>query len=429
MAVDTAEDSSLLWSTYRPGLYFGLRPLLPHESLLYGLLWYRAPTSSSTTDSSSLSAPPKATKLDTKDVRHECTQSPGLTYEFKRHDPRMGCLQTIADDDLGIAMDVGFAKSRDGNGWGVRIEGKVLHDDDKHLDRASRPDQFEFINYFGRDSEQGQLELREDAPDGTVIIAGEMAGLGKFEIRVRSDHGIVSTKKYGFKVAPGEIWKAKDIIVDAINFQVLDGHTVEVESTLYAVHTTVDGSWTIDIFFNSDSSTTHMDTSSLTALMDLNRLQFHNRFRSCFELDRFGNFEASEVAFARSTLSNLLGGIGYFYGTSIVDRHFRYPWDREDGEDKGEAKPHPEIVPAQTLLTATPCRSFFPRGFYWDEGFHLLLINRWDLDLGLRIISSWVDLIDQDGWIGREQILGEEARSRGGLPRLVALGAWRNSPI
>ncbi|SCZ89151.1 BZ3500_MvSof-1268-A1-R1_Chr1-1g00992 [Microbotryum saponariae] len=423
MAVDTAEDSSLLWSTYRPGLYFGLRPLLPHDSLLYGLLWYRAPTSSSPTDSSSSPAPPKATKLDTKDVRHECTQSPGLTYEFKRHDPRMGCLQTIADDDLGIAMEVGFAKSRDGNGCGVRIEGRVLQADDEPLDRASRPDQFEFINYFGRLGARGT----ESDPQGTVVIAGEMTGLGKFEIRVRSDHGIISAKKYGFKVAPGEIWKAKDIIVDAINSQVLDGHTVEVESTLYAVHTTVDGSWTIDIFFNSDSGTTHMDTSSLTALLDSNRLQFHNRFRSCFELDRFGNFEASEVAFARSTLSNLLGGIGYFYGTSIVDRHFKYPWDREDGEDKGEAKSHPEIVPAQTLLTATPCRSFFPRGFYWDEGFHLLLINRWDLDLGLRIISSWADLIDQDGWIGREQILGEEARSRVGLARLVALGAWRNS--
>lgn len=159
-----------------------------------------------------------------------------------------------------------------------------------------------------------------------------------------------------------------------------------------------------------------MDSSSLTALLKSNASNFRARFETSFDLAR--DFDSSEIAFAESTLSNMLGGIGYFYGTSIVDRHFKYPWDRESDEDEEETKPHPELVPAQGLLTATPCRSFFPRGFYWDEGFHLLLINRWDLNLGLRIISSWTDLIDRDGWVGREQILGEEARSR--VSRILA---------
>ena len=30
----------------------------------------------------------------------------------------------------------------------------------------------------------------------------------------------------------------------------------------------------------------------------------------------------------------------------------------------------------------------------------------------LDILKSWVDLIDEDGWVAREQILGEEARSK-----------------
>ena len=57
-----------------------------------------------------------------------------------------------------------------------------------------------------------------------------------------------------------------------------------------------------------------------------------------------------------------------------------------------------------------------------DEGFHLLQIGAWDNALGLEILKDWVGLINEDGWVGREQILGEEARSRvsSPLPILIA---------
>lgn len=37
--VEEASNSSLLWGTYRPNLYFGTRPRLP-ESLMTGLMWF-----------------------------------------------------------------------------------------------------------------------------------------------------------------------------------------------------------------------------------------------------------------------------------------------------------------------------------------------------------------------------------------------------
>lgn len=122
-----------------------------------------------------------------------------------------------------------------------------------------------------------------------------------------------------------------------------------------------------------------------------------------------------------------MGGIGYFHGSSIVDDSFAQEWDDEDEYEGGRGKSaDPRLTEPRELFTATPSRSFFPRGFYWyaqrelwlvltgarDEGFHLRVIGAWDNDLSLEILKSWIDLIDENGWVAREQILGEEARSR-----------------
>lgn len=73
-----------------------------------------------------------------------------------------------------------------------------------------------------------------------------------------------------------------------------------------------------------------------------------------------------------------------------------------------------EIVETQPyeLFTDVPFRPTFPRGFLWDSGFHNLIISRWDRRLSLEIIKSWISRIDENGWIAREQIPGEEARSK-----------------
>ena len=40
------------------------------------------------------------------------------------------------------------------------------------------------------------------------------------------------------------------------------------------------------------------------------------------------------------------------------------------------------------------------------------LVSLVKLEISLEILKDWIGLIDEDGWVAREQILGDEARSK-----------------
>jgi mannosyl-oligosaccharide glucosidase len=184
-----------------------------------------------------------------------------------------------------------------------------------------------------------------------------------------------------------------------------------------------DEEWTCESPFADDHNrlvslmTLKITDESLTRQLAEQSKTYDQRFAETFALP--AEFSSpSYTKFAQSITSNLIGGIGYFYGDSIIDRSFKQPYD-EDGTDDDDDDEYaytgpkgPTREPPRELLTATPSRSFFPRGFYWDEGFHLPIIADWDNDLSLEILKSWIDLIDENGWVAREQILGDEARSK-----------------
>lgn len=99
---------------------------------------------------------------------------------------------------------------------------------------------------------------------------------------------------------------------------------------------------------------------------------FNDRFETLFPTpDSFAvsSHEALK-SFSKAITSNLLGGIGYFYGSSIVDKGFAFEWDQEDdydydGEETQDSRQGARFTEPRALFTATPSRSFFPRGFYW----------------------------------------------------------------
>lgn len=174
--------------------------------------------------------------------------------------------------------------------------------------------------------------------------------------------------------------------------------------------------WGFDVHYRRLSSGTSTSEQGLSARISQASQAYDARFRETFTLP--SEFSSPEhTAFAQACTSNLVGGIGYFYGDSIIDRSFKHGYDDVDTQDDDwdDEKPlatGPEKTPERALFTATPSRPFFPRGFYWDEGFHLAIIGDWDNDLTLEILKSWVDAIDENGWVAREQILGEESRSK-----------------
>ncbi|KAI9599740.1 hypothetical protein KEM48_006666 [Puccinia striiformis f. sp. tritici PST-130] len=221
-------DQSLLWGTYRPNLYFGLRPRQPH-SLMTGMLWF------GTQDFQSLLVC----------TRHSCEQSDELDgYGFDKHDGRNFASHYLKDQLNNFDLRVQMLKvpgGQYGGSWVLRINGKPLDE--------ARPSKISLINYFGLDglgSFQLENEEDEEGIDGEVKIAGSTNQLGDFTIRIKDsptnkpavaavhaeDFGekLSRTQFLGVQIPAGSIWKAKDSIISAINefvHPLIDKYTVQ----------------------------------------------------------------------------------------------------------------------------------------------------------------------------------------------------------
>lgn len=132
--------------------------------------------------------------------------------------------------------------------------------------------------------------------------------------------------------------------------------------------------------------------------------RFQQKFQKTFpiKIKKDSDDNVLLLDFAKVTFSNMAGSLGYFYGSSLVRDD-----DKNNGINGGVSEI--EITDAVKywragLLTAVPSRSQFPRGFLWDDGFHGLLLGCWSVDLELQILGHWMDLLNYQGWIPREQV-------------------------
>ncbi|KAG1654229.1 hypothetical protein FOA52_005325, partial [Chlamydomonas sp. UWO 241] len=105
----------------------------------------------------------------------------------------------------------------------------------------------------------------------------------------------------------------------------------------------------------------------------------------------------------QSSLSELLGSMGYSHGTSKVRVR-----------NRGGGKPSSYMANTQPggLYASVPSRSFAPRPTMASEGFNQLLLMAFDPLLQRDSLAHWLDLMAHDGWIAGTQLLGEGARAR-----------------
>jgi len=154
-------------------------------------------------------------------------------------------------------------------------------------------------------------------------------------------------------------------------------------------------------------------------------------------------FTEKDIEAAKVCLSSVLGGMGYFQGRPSIGVAFDVEMDSGERALSKTTKFNQLVKLVNdksslvSLFSATPSRTSFPRGFLWDEGFHQMLISQWNPALSMDVISSWLNAMHfpcddaaatfseetstgstdsrnkcVGGWIPREMILGEEAKSR-----------------
>ncbi|RCK56264.1 putative mannosyl-oligosaccharide glucosidase [Candida viswanathii] len=312
-------------------------------------------------------------------IRHFYEQHDKMSKaNWVSYDPRIGGRQIIID----------FVKSEDGLSWGVKVRAKP-HKGFENVVTSFIWNVLGYdsnVKFAGVSPELGAFELEiNDGPKSNKHPAGRSD--------IDSELDPAKSHHYSLTVPDDNVWRARDIFM-TIDLQ-------DFEGNLHFVQKVYQGACEFDIVFTNalTPATEKITFDNLNSKIKQALEEFDAKFEQKFQLT--APFTGKKYKkFAKEVLSGLLGGLSYFYGDHLVDRETVFDEDSfESYQLEGKSEGPFE------LFTLVPSRPFFPRGFLWDEDFHLLPLLNYDSDLVLDIVKSWFNLIDDDGWIAREQIL------------------------
>lgn len=370
------------WGSYRPGVYFGMKSRSAKD-VVTGLMWFL----------------PKHVSQGSLGLRHWCEQGDNLKqWGWNKHDGREFGIQNIVD--RGVNIETSFVKVMGGSAGGDWSNRVVVE--------GVKGTEVSLLYYAAlEEGADASLEPRYEEEGGELgSIEGRSATLGSWRLWWQPSDSSTVTDRFHIVTHTMGLHTITDTVMRS--FRLFNGRTIGLESSLekkgkqpnlVVFQITGVVPFTLDLAFESGSHVERENSlvgDKYSKLLKKKEEAFDLRFEETFHLTGKG-FNNSAVTFAQSAMSNMVGGIGYFYGSSVVrSRH------------NSLAVPYWDAP----LYTGVPSRSFFPRGFLWDEGFHNLLISRWDRDISADIVAHWMDLMNSEGWIPREQILGKEARAK-----------------
>lgn len=382
------------WGTYRSGVYFGLRTRDPH-SLITGLMWYF----------------PHLLRQDGSGLRHWCEQNDKLDkYAWMEHDGKTFGIQEIVDNSA--ILTTTFIKTsggKHGGDWTTRIAVTSKN-------QIQNGEEISLLFYTAMEENvKGWIKVNLSDEKQLTSIEGNTQNLGSFTINLNMIQGTVEEHSFLVTVVSG-LNVLKETVLQNLRLASLKGSSKKYivlageqiplsadgkkkDANFIATQVTGRIPFEIEISYESGSFINRVDKltgQNYDRALEMHRQLFDEKFEKVFKL-RSKGFTEEEIKFAKMALSNMMGSIGYFYGSSQVQSQYT----------KG-----PVPYWKAPLYTSVPSRSFFPRGFLWDEGFHGLLISIWDLEIELDIINHWFDLMNIEGWIPREMILGQEALAK-----------------
>ncbi|KAL0207634.1 hypothetical protein P9112_012262 [Eukaryota sp. TZLM1-RC] len=375
-ALTPDHSSRTFWGTYKPGHFFGVRSRSP-DSFHFGVAWM------------SLSDPQALSK-----IRHECTKNEldsGIYLTYKQHDFFNFAVEEILDHEYNLNLTISFVKTNDYSEWSVSVETAPI-DSTKPLSVISifpyirGPHDISITPFtlsnghrtplasFSQASGEYQFLVVSPTDVNFDLVSFPPGSESLFSQQIA--HSIIGDKKNQITGLLSGKYKSSGNLLLA---QVLSKGKMKFNCLLFKDNQMV-----------TDGLISSRINSMKTKLTNDNE---------AFSL-QFDNLSNSHRALAMSTLSNLYGGAGYWYGHSTVSERTK----------KGSTSLY--ATPDAEHFSFTPSRTFFPRSFLWDDGFHLMVVAKYEPLLAADVINSWISLIDETGWVAREQILGPEASYR-----------------
>ena len=417
-------NSKYLWGTYKPNLYFSMKQK-QKETPVFGLMWY------------GIKENYFSSKVDIGDkLRHECSKTDSIKYYWPYHNGLDYANEIIKDEDNNIMFDIQNIKTNydiNEQSWISIIKGKKIN-----TQNYNQKNNIGVILYFA---------LEEFSMDKKAIFSAENIKINDENYELKEMRFGKEIEKFNIEISEGKEgikysqyqkyrkgyqynWRVKYFIEESLktnqekyaknnktySFIPFDEMQKTKQPNIIAIQIVFSmdnlpkDNFQIIVRYSNDLKKEKEKKEEINNLINKKKERFNQKFEQIFGLKNMEKIKndknfilndknnESLQQMSKEALSNILGGIGYFHG-SIKQKQ-----TKELKEEK--------IITEKGLFTATPCRSYFARGFLWDEGFHQLIISKWDLELSLDMVNTWLDTMDNQGWIPREQIRGVEAEAQ-----------------